>query len=82
LELQNFSKVYPNISNSVEKRTKLIYSESETEEKSDMEITLENKEVDGIYKNMIPCKIDRVNIRCIYNFYLIIINNIVVYGFR
>jgi hypothetical protein len=47
-----------------------------------MEIELENKEVDGIYKNMIPCKIDRVNIRFIYNAYLIMINNIFVYGFK
>lgn len=38
LELQNFSKVYPNLSNSVEKRTKLIYSESETDEESDVEL--------------------------------------------
>ncbi|KAL4120521.1 hypothetical protein QTP88_013194 [Uroleucon formosanum] len=57
LELQNFSKVYPKISKSVEKRTKLIYSISETEEKSDMEIELKNKEVDGIYDNMFPCKL-------------------------
>jgi hypothetical protein len=53
------------MSNPVEERTKLIYSESETEEKSDMDIELENKEVDGIYKNMFPCKIDSVNIRFI-----------------
>jgi hypothetical protein len=32
-----------------------------------MEIELENKEVDGIYKNMIPCKTDCGNIRFIYN---------------
>jgi hypothetical protein len=31
---------------------------------------------------MIPYKIDSVNIRFIYNVYLIMINNIVVYGFR
>jgi hypothetical protein len=47
-----------------------------------MEIELENKEVDGIYKNMIPCKIYSVNIHFIYNVYLIMINNIVFYGFR
>jgi hypothetical protein len=47
-----------------------------------MEIELENKEVYGIYKNMISCKIDSVNIRFIYNVYLIMINNIVVYGNR
>jgi hypothetical protein len=49
-----------------------------------MEIELENKEIDGIYKNMFPCKIDRLNINFIYNVYLIMINNmnIVVYGFR
>lgn len=66
LEHQNFSKVYPKISNSVEKRTKLIYSE--TEEESDMEIEFENKEVDGIYENMFPCKIDSVE--CRHSFYL------------
>jgi hypothetical protein len=43
VELQHFSKVYPNISNPVEKRTKLIFSESKTKEKSDMEIGLEKK---------------------------------------
>jgi hypothetical protein len=47
-----------------------------------MEIELENKEVDRIYKNMFPCKIDSVNIRFIYNVYLIMINYIVVYDFR
>lgn len=57
LELQNFSKVYPKISKSVEKITKLIYSKSETEEESDMEIELNNKEVDGIYDNKFPCKL-------------------------
>jgi len=70
LELQNFSKVYPNLSNSVEKRTKLIYSESETDEESDVELELENKEVDGINEIMFPCKIDSR-----YLFYLIMINN-------
>ncbi|KAL4144144.1 hypothetical protein QTP88_006370 [Uroleucon formosanum] len=59
LELQNFSKVYPKISKSVEKRTKLIYSISETEEKSNMEIELKNKEVDGIYDNMFPFNFER-----------------------
>jgi hypothetical protein len=68
------------MSNLIEKKTKLIYSE--TEEKSDMEIELENKEVDGIYKNTFLCKIDSVNIRFIYNVYLIMINKIFVYGFR
>jgi hypothetical protein len=67
MELQHFSKVYPNISNPVEKKTKWIYSEFETEEKSDMKIELENKEIDGIYKNMFPSKIDSVTIRFIYN---------------
>jgi hypothetical protein len=38
-----------------------------------MEIELENKEVDGVYKNMFPCKIDSINIRFIYNVYLIMI---------
>jgi hypothetical protein len=31
---------------------------------------------------MIPYKIDSLNIRFIYNVYLTMINNIVVYGFR
>lgn len=60
LELQNFSKVYPNLLNSVEKRTKLIYLEPETDEESDIELELENKEVDGINEIMLPCKIDSV----------------------
>ncbi|KAL4132154.1 hypothetical protein QTP88_009361 [Uroleucon formosanum] len=73
LEIQNFSKVYPKISKSVEKRTKLIYSISETEEENDMEIELKNKEVDGIYDNMFPCNAvyrnhDQTNcLHCVYS---------------
>ncbi|XP_025204152.1 uncharacterized protein LOC112600989 [Melanaphis sacchari] len=56
LELQNFSKVYPNLSSSIEKKTKLMYSESKTDEESDIELELKNKEVDGVNEIMFLCK--------------------------
>jgi len=62
LALQHFSKVYPNLSKSVEKRTQLIYSEPESDEESDIELEQENNEVDGINEIMFPCKIDCVDI--------------------
>jgi hypothetical protein len=46
----------------MEKSTKLIYSEPETDEESEIELDLENKEVDGINEMMFLCKIDSVNI--------------------
>jgi hypothetical protein len=75
LELKSFSKVYQNLTDSVKKRIKLIYSELENDEISDIELELENKEVNKIYESMFPCKVHSINLCFIYNVYLIMINN-------
>lgn len=55
-------KCTPSLNNFIEKSTKLIYSEPETDEESEIELVLENKEVDGINEIMFLCKIDSVDI--------------------